>query len=148
MRITGSIVIHRPPADVFDFVADERNEPTYNPRMRDVEKLTPGPIGVGTSWRATVLTGRRPTDLTLTVTGYDRPNRLGSTAAFATGDITGSVSFAPHPTGTLLSWSWELRPRGLVRLATPVIAVVGSHQEMATWTLLKRHLETVRRVED
>lgn len=59
--IVGSITIARPVEGVFDFVADERNEPVYNPQMRSVEKATPGPIGVGTLWRATVSSGRRTT---------------------------------------------------------------------------------------
>jgi hypothetical protein len=29
--INGEIIIHRPVEEVFDFVADERNEPRYNP---------------------------------------------------------------------------------------------------------------------
>jgi hypothetical protein len=33
---------------VFDFVADERNEPRYNPRICRAEKLSPGPVGRGT----------------------------------------------------------------------------------------------------
>jgi hypothetical protein len=33
----------------FDLVADERNEPRYNPRMWRAEKITEGPIGVGTA---------------------------------------------------------------------------------------------------
>jgi uncharacterized membrane protein len=32
MRVTGEIVIERPIDEVFDFVADERNEPQYNPQ--------------------------------------------------------------------------------------------------------------------
>ena len=32
-RVEGEIVINRPVEEVFDFVADERNEPRYNPRM-------------------------------------------------------------------------------------------------------------------
>ena len=32
--IEGEIVITRPVEEVFDFVADERNEPRYNPHMR------------------------------------------------------------------------------------------------------------------
>jgi hypothetical protein len=31
--IQGEIIIQRPAEEVFDFVADERNEPRYNPRM-------------------------------------------------------------------------------------------------------------------
>jgi hypothetical protein len=34
--------------EVFDFVADERNEPRYNPRMLSAEKTSDGPIGIGT----------------------------------------------------------------------------------------------------
>jgi hypothetical protein len=32
-RVEGEIIIQRPAEDVFDFVADERNEPRYNSRM-------------------------------------------------------------------------------------------------------------------
>ena len=33
-RIHGDILIERPPEVVFDFLADERNEPHFNPRRR------------------------------------------------------------------------------------------------------------------
>ena len=45
-RIEGEIAINRPVDEVFDFVADERNEPRYNPKIARVEKLSDGPIGV------------------------------------------------------------------------------------------------------
>lgn len=54
VRIEGEIVIKRPLEEVFDFVADERNEPRYNPRMRRAEQISDGPIGVGTRFRAEI----------------------------------------------------------------------------------------------
>ena len=54
VHIEGEIVIERPPEAVFDFVADERNEPRYNPRMLRVEQISAGPIGLGTRFRAEV----------------------------------------------------------------------------------------------
>jgi hypothetical protein len=51
VRIEGQIVINRPVEEVFDFVADERNEPRYNPRMRRAEKISEGPIGLALSTR-------------------------------------------------------------------------------------------------
>ena len=58
-RIEGEIMIERPVDVVFDFVADERNEPRYNPQLVSVEQTTSGPIGVGTQFRAeTVRVGR------------------------------------------------------------------------------------------
>lgn len=44
-RVRGSLDIARPDDVVFDVVADQRNEPSYNPTMPEATKLTPGPIG-------------------------------------------------------------------------------------------------------
>jgi hypothetical protein len=76
--INGSILIRRPIEQVFDFVADERNEPVYNPKMRSVEKTTPGPIGIGTLWHVVMESGKRSSPLELEVTEYARLRRLGS----------------------------------------------------------------------
>jgi hypothetical protein len=140
--IVGSITIARPVEEVLDFVADERNEPVYNPQMRSVEKATPGPIGVGTLWRATVSSGRRTTPFELEVTQYSRPWSLGSVTRMATAEIIGGLSFSPDPAGTRLSWSWEVTPKGALRLAAPVFAVLGRRQEKRIWAGLKSHLES------
>jgi hypothetical protein len=139
-RIRGSTVVARRVEDVFDFVADERNEPKYNPRMVRVDKLTPGPIATGTRWSAT-LAARRPIDIRLEVTDYRRPYRLATTTRTTGAQISGAVTFEPDPAGTRLSWSWQLRPKGVLRLIAPVFAVVGRRQEAANWAALKRHLE-------
>ena len=52
VHIAGEIVIDRAPDEVFDFVADERNEPRFNPRMLRAEQVSEGPIGLGTRFRA------------------------------------------------------------------------------------------------
>lgn len=44
-RIKGEILIGRPVDVVFDYVADQRNEPQYNPEMVRAEKITPGRSG-------------------------------------------------------------------------------------------------------
>jgi hypothetical protein len=51
-RIEGDIFISRSVEEVFDFVADERNEPLYNPRMVRAEQISSGPIGAGTRFHA------------------------------------------------------------------------------------------------
>jgi hypothetical protein len=54
-RVEGDLVIERPVEEVFDF-ADERNEPRFNPRMLRAEKISPGPISVGTRFSAEIAT--------------------------------------------------------------------------------------------
>ena len=48
VRIEGDSVIGRPVEMVFDFVADQQNEPAYDPRMQRAEKTIDGPAGKGT----------------------------------------------------------------------------------------------------
>jgi uncharacterized protein YndB with AHSA1/START domain len=142
VKIQGSTVIARPVEDVFDFVADERNEPKYNPRMVRAEKTTPGPVAKGTRWSATIESRGRPLDMTMEVTDYARPDRLGSTTSMSTAQIRGAVTFEPDPAGTRMGWSWELQPKGVFRLMGPIIARMGRRQEAEIWAGLKRYMES------
>ena len=140
-RIAGELVIVRPVEEVFDVVADERNEPRYNPRMRSAEKVTPGSVGVGTTFRAEMGSARRPVGLTTVLTAYERPRLLGSTTRVRGADISGTITFDRVPEGTRMRWRWAVEPRGLLRLATPLIARVGARREREIWGGLKRMLE-------
>jgi uncharacterized protein YndB with AHSA1/START domain len=141
VRIEGEIVINRPVDEVFDFVADERNEPRYNPRMLRSEKLSPGPVGLGTRFRAEMRTRPRPVVMTTECTGYQRPQRLASTTRLSRTEIRGTLTFDPIPAGTRMRWAWDVKPRGLLKLATPLVARIGQRQEQAIWAGLKRLLE-------
>lgn len=141
-QIAGEIIIQRPVEEVFDFVADERNEPSYNPRMLTAEKISPGPVGAGTRYRAAVRTMGRTDRMTIEITRYERPQRLESSTRLAMMDIRGTLAFEPLPNGTRMRWSWQVTPRGLVKLLTPAIARQGRRQEQAIWASLKHHLES------
>jgi deazaflavin-dependent oxidoreductase (nitroreductase family) len=140
-HIEGEIVIHRPVEEVFDVVSDERNEPTYNPRLLWVEKISSGPIGRGTRFRAATKTMGQPVEMTIEFTEYERPRRLRSSTHMPTMEIQGALSFDPVPQGTRMRWSWELQPRGVLRLLRPLIARMGERQEETIWAGLKQFLE-------
>jgi hypothetical protein len=141
IRIEGEIVINRPVDEVFDFVADARNEPLYNPRMVRAEKLTPGPIGLGTRFRDEFRSMGRPTDITIEIIGYERPWRLTDSIHMSTMDIRGGLTFDPVPAGTRMRWAWDLLPRGVFKLITPIVARIGRRQEQRIWGDLKRVME-------
>ena len=140
-HVVGEIVINRPVEQLFDFVADERNEPRFNSKMRTVEKVTPGPVGEGTRFRTQVTARQRPTEMSVELTEYDRPRRLASVSKLSNMEIEGMLTFDPVPEGTRLRWTWDLAPRGILRLATPVIGLVGRREERTIWTSLKHLLE-------
>ena len=139
--VRGQIVVHRPVREVFDLVADERNEPSYNPALLQVEMITDPPVGVGTRFRS-VHAGRRPTEMTVEITGYHPPRRLESVTTTTWADIRGALTFEPVDDGTtVLRWSWYVQLKGLARLLGPLIWIVGRRQERACWVGLKRYLE-------
>ena len=140
-RIEGEIDIDRPVEEVFDVVADECNEPHYNPRLLWVEKISSGPIGRGARFRAATNTMGRPVDMTIEVTDYERPRRLGSLTHMPAMEIRGALTFDPVREGTRMRWSWELQPRGVMRLPRPLIARMGERQEKVIWASLKQFLE-------
>jgi Polyketide cyclase / dehydrase and lipid transport len=141
-HIGGEILIGRPIEEVFDFVADERNEPRYNPRMLHAETISPGPIGAGTRFRAKMSVRRRPVEMTTEFTVYERPRRLALTTHLSAMEIHGSLTFDPVPEGTRMRWQWDLEPRGPLRLLRPLIVRMGQCQEQAIWSELKKVLET------
>jgi uncharacterized protein YndB with AHSA1/START domain len=145
-HIEGEVLIRRPVAEVFDFVADQRNEPTYNRNMIGSEKVTEGPIGVGTRFRAGIRAGRRPMRMDIEYTGFERPRLIASSTRMATADFTGTLTFTPTPAGTRLRWSWDARPKGVARVLAPLLIRVGARQERRMWTALREHLEAGSRV--
>src|SRR5256885_1690236 len=115
MLVQGNIFIERSVEDVFDFVADERNEPQYNPQMTHADKVTDGPIGVGTKFHS-VMTGiGRAADMTIEFTELDRPRRIAETTQMSNMDIKGVLTFESVPGATRMRWFWDLEPRGFYK---------------------------------
>ena len=111
-RVEGEIVINRPLDEVFDFVANECNEPTYNPRMRYAEEVSSGPVGLGARFRAEMRTMGRTAEMTIEFTEYEPPRLLASSTHLSNMDIDGKLSFEPVADGTRMRWSWDLKPHG------------------------------------
>src|SRR5450759_1777323 len=140
-RIEGEIFINRPVEAVFDYVADQSNEPQYNPRMVRAEKITAGPVGKGTQFRSAAASMRRTAEMLIECTGYDRPTLLASTTTMQQADISYTLTFEPAAAGTRMRWSGQVRPKGAFKLLGPVITWMGIRQEQRIWASLKKHLE-------
>jgi len=83
-----------------------------NPRMMQSEKITEGPIGVGTRFRATARSGRRAVEMLIEVTECERARRFGSRTVMPSVDVNGGLTFEPIDGATGMSGSWEVSPRG------------------------------------
>lgn len=139
--VEGEVVIGLPVDVVFDYVADQRNEPQYNPHMVRAEKVTEGPVGRGTVFHSAVTSMGRTAGMRIEYTVYERPALLASTTTMRQADFTATLTFEPVPAGTRMRWSEQVRPKGGFRLLTPMITWMGRRQEQTIWASMKRHLE-------
>jgi Polyketide cyclase / dehydrase and lipid transport len=131
-------MIGRSAEDVFDYCSDLRSELHWNPKVKYVEKLTDGPVGVGTRYRAR-WTNSGPT--TVEVVGFDRP-RSWETSTRARGMVIrfqGTVTDVAQ--GARYTASLELRPRGLAWLVAPLTLLAMRRQDQQDMDRIREALE-------
>ena len=81
-------------------MANQENEPQYNPDMRVARKTTEGPIGPGTSFHAEMTGKGRVVPMTIRVTEYERPRTIRERVEMQAMDLTGGLDFEPTDDGT------------------------------------------------
>lgn len=141
-RIAGEVVIDAPVEEVFDLVADERNEPRYNPRIARARKVGAGPVGAGSQFVAEPRRVGRRGEMTLTILEYERPRRLHNAIESSAMQVDGTLTFDEVDGGTRLAWDWDMALTGPMRVLTPVLAAVGPAWERRNWVDLKNYLES------
>lgn len=140
IRASWSIVVDRPPEQVFDYIADLKHEPQWNPDASNVVKKTDGEIRQGTVFEEDY---RRVGHYVTTVDSFDRPRDLGFDARNPKTDAL--VRFHLEPRGesqTEVSCRMELTMKGGFKLAEPLLGPVIRRQiESKRGRMLKRAVE-------
>jgi hypothetical protein len=85
--------------------------------------------------------GRAGTPMLVELTEFDRPHRLGSRTASSMMQTSGALTVADGGDGTVMSWDWQVRPTGWMRMLGPLSGPLGGRMERRIWTSLKRYLE-------
>lgn len=142
-----SIVIQRDTQTVFAFVTDLRNDPKYVPELESVEKITEGPIGVGTQFRSRVHLPNGVFEGVEEITEYQPPDRMASYVVTGLRPNRGSLAFEAIPEGTRLRYHFEseiayssaLLNQGLMRW---LIQMDARSRRNAIWARLKQLLES------
>lgn len=143
-HISGEVTIAAPVEEVFDLVADERNEPSYNPRIVRAQKLSDGPVGSGARFLAQPRGMGTRGQMTLEVLEYDRPHLLHNTVRSSYMHVDGTLTFQETEGGTRLRWDWDMDLLGPMRVMSPVLALVGPRWERRNWVGLKQYVESGR----
>lgn len=75
-RFSGSAVIDRPIAEVFDFLAEGTNDPKFSPRVLSISKEPAGPSAVGTIFVSKVKDAGMKTDRRFELTELTAPTTI------------------------------------------------------------------------
>jgi uncharacterized protein YndB with AHSA1/START domain len=118
MIVNISIDVDRPRDEVFDAMADARNEAIWNTQVSRTELLSDEPIRAGTRFR----TVNRGQSYTATITEYARPDHLTFLVSGRRMDITGDLHFAETGGGTRTTGTFDLQPKGFARVMLPLMS--------------------------
>lgn len=124
-----TLLVPNPIVEAFEFLGDLRNSAHWDPRVRGVEKLTPGPIGQGTSFVLASAVGMGLWEMSLPyqIAVYEAPRRItftGESLPFAYHD---HITFAASEGGTMITYHSYLYPKGILR-AGRLLARIAFHR--------------------
>lgn len=137
-RVGFSARIARSPEDVFDLVADITRNTEWAPGFTYAEKVTPGPVGLGSTF-STAAKGLGPMEIE--IVEYERPARLGFVGRARPVELHHHFTLTPDEQGTRAQQRIEVRPKGVRRLLSPLLAVMLKRMIQRNTADLKNYLE-------
>jgi len=138
----NTVTIRRAVEDVFAFLADFENIPTWNHAIVETKKTSPGPVGVGTTYRQLRSVPSRSEE-GFQVTAFEPISHLEVHGDI--GPFTATISYLLAPTdhGTRLTNVVDLESApGPLRLLAPLAASRVKTAVAANLDTLKHLLET------
>jgi uncharacterized protein YndB with AHSA1/START domain len=138
----NTVTIRRAVEDVFAFLADFENIPSWNYAIVETKKTSPGPVGVGTTYRQLRSVPSRSEE-GFQVTAFEPSSRLEVHGDI--GPFTATISYLLAPTdhGTRLTNVVDLESAsGVLRLVAPLAASRVKTAVAANLHTLKQLLET------
>jgi hypothetical protein len=139
--IDETIVIARPPAEVFDFVAAfHKNLPKFCATSTAVTKESSGPVGRGTIFRQTFVMYGWRMEVPVELVAFD-PGRSLTYQSYGGPRVEGVCRFEPDGAGTRMRYTLALHPRGLYRLFAPLLVPILRSQTRGDMVRLKGLLE-------
>jgi uncharacterized protein YndB with AHSA1/START domain len=140
MKVEKNISMARPPAEVFSYVADVRNDSTWHTDVLEVHSST-DVVGIGTVFDVKVKPSMGVSEGTMTVSRFESgkliefQGRMGKMAPTVTNICE------PEAQGTRVTRGVELEPPGFMRVMTPLIKRMIGKSNDGFLANLKRLLE-------
>jgi len=119
---TVEVVITRPLDEVFAFVSDARNRPSWDGSVDSEELTSPEPIRVGSTVRTRMRSMGRDYEIDWEIVEHEPPTRQRIESTSGPFSTTLVYELAGDGDGTSVRFSVTGRPTGFLRLIQPLIA--------------------------
>jgi uncharacterized protein YndB with AHSA1/START domain len=136
LRLTQTI--DRAPADVFAAIVDLESFPRWNPTTKRARKLSAGETAEGSTFELAI---RGFGTTTQELRGFERDRRV--TLVPHIDAMSGGHTFVltPQGGGTRVDHTLEMTPRGVWKVMTPFLPMIGRRNLKQTASALKAWLE-------
>src|SRR5258706_2787761 len=139
-QVKVSIVINRPVEEVFAFLSNLENNLKWRSGMIKAEKISDGPIGVGTTYRLINSLFGQQVEGEVVVTEYEL-NRKYATMNKSGLLIKTQRMFEAVEGGTRGTFSVETELDGFFKLVEPLMASIGKRRLEADAVTVKKLIE-------
>jgi carbon monoxide dehydrogenase subunit G len=141
INVEVSIVINRPLEEVFDFLSHLENNMKWRTGMIAAEKTSPGPVGVGTTYRMINEVFGRRIEGEAEFTEYV-PNRSYRTVNRSGLPIETRRTFEQVPGGTKVTFTVKADVGGVPRPFWPLISAIGRRRLQSDAVKVKQLMES------
>jgi uncharacterized protein YndB with AHSA1/START domain len=119
----GTVPSSRSVEDAFDYLADFSSVSEWDPTAVSAENLS-GHVGPGARFRVVVRFAGSENEFNYETIEFDRPRRLVLRAESPTVVSLDTITFAPSAAGSEVTYDAQLVPKGAMRLAAPLLALL------------------------
>ena len=138
-RIEESVDIKRPVEQIFTYTTDAKHWPKWNSVIVESEQTSPGPVGVGTTFRGTSRLMGRSMPWTAKVTEFEANRGYGKKIDSGAVMIEQHNTYQPIKAGTRFTIHYDMTVSGFLKLLSPML-VSSMRKE------LKKSLGTLKSV--
>jgi Polyketide cyclase / dehydrase and lipid transport len=140
-RYRASIDTLWTPHGAFAYLSDFSTSAEWDPGVVEAERVSAGAVGEGTEFRLVAEFLGRKTPLTYRVVEYEPPSAVTFVGENANVISHDRITFETIPTGTRVTYDADLRLKGLLRLADPLLALAFNRVGLRALVGLREVLE-------
>jgi uncharacterized protein YndB with AHSA1/START domain len=119
-RIEETVEIKCPPDKVFAYATDAKRFPQWDSATLEAEQTSPGQLGIGSTLRGAHRIMSRRWVWNAKIMEYEPNKKWGGSISFRRMQVEEHVTLEPVEAGTKVTFVYEMKARGLLKLLSPI----------------------------